>query len=205
VRQGGSSWERLGVIVAIVSLAATVVGIEIAHNDAGGSAGEPIPLTPPSSLSSTPPIITTGPVGPTISGTPSTSSSPTVSEQKPNGTAIGYYPVTLPNGHRVPIGPSRPKASDVSSEIGDLAYSSVSGEAILFPGGLNKIAPITGKPTYESCLSDTDLQDQVGASTGSAFCLYEDGMIAGGVVTYINPRSINPDSVMVQITVWSNH
>jgi hypothetical protein len=60
-------------------------------------------------------------------------------------------------------------------------------------------------PTYQGRADDTDLQSQVGAGQGAAFCLYgtQPALTVGGIVTYIDPHEINPDSVTVQFTVWS--
>jgi hypothetical protein len=124
----------------------------------------------------------------------------------PDGKQVGSYPVILSDGYHVPIGPKRPTASQITATgVGDLVYSTFSGVTSLSPiTPYSEIAPFGSAPTYQGCMDDTNKQPSVGASPGSAFCLYEQGLIVGGVVTYIDPHAINPDSVTVQITVWSD-
>jgi hypothetical protein len=136
---------------------------------------------------------------------PTPASAPHTSTEA-DGKQLGSYLVTLSDGYHVPIGPSRPVASQITATgTGDLIYSTFAGETSISPiPPYSSIAPISGVPTYQGCLDDTNKQDSVGAGAGTAFCLYEQGLIVGGVVTYINSHEINPDSAAVQITVWSN-
>jgi hypothetical protein len=139
-------------------------------------------------------------------------STPTVAGY-PDGKVLGSYNLTMGVGDYYPIGPNHPTESQVSSgtAVGDLIYQSNAGSTAITPvQGQSAMAPFTGTPTYQGCLNDTDVQADGGGvySIGieTAFCLYEsgNGIIAGGVVTYINPTQINPDSVNVEITVWGN-
>jgi hypothetical protein len=124
-----------------------------------------------------------------------------------DGKQLGTYTVTLPAGYYAPIGPSRPVRSQLSTTAtGDILYGTFSGETYLSPvSPYSSIAPFNGVPTYQGCADDTDLQSSVGAGQGTAFCLYETqpALTIGGIVTYIDPQEINPDSVTVQFTVWS--
>jgi len=60
-------------------------------------------------------------------------------------------------------------------------------------------------PTYQGCSEDLNTQSTVSAGQGSTFCLFETqpARTVGGIVTYIDQSAINPDSVTVQLTVWS--
>jgi hypothetical protein len=129
--------------------------------------------------------------------------------QKPtaqNGKLLGTYQITMPAGQGLPIGPSAPAHNQLSAAGGgDLIFNTFSGEAYIAPvSPYSKMADFYGVPTYQGCVGDTDAQPSVGAGQGSAFCLYEseNGLVAGGVVTYINSSEINPDSVTVKISVW---
>jgi hypothetical protein len=85
-------------------------------------------------------------------------------------------------------------------------YNTFSGVAHFAPNqSFSSIAPYNGVPTYKGCSQDLNTQSQVGAGQGRAFCLFETqpARTVGGIVTYINQSSINPDSVTVQLTVWS--
>jgi hypothetical protein len=125
----------------------------------------------------------------------------------PVGEQLGKYTVTLPAGDYVPVGPTRPTRSEEStSPSGDLMYNTFSGVAYFAPNQpFSSIAPYNGVPTYQGCLQDLNTQSTVGAGQGRAFCLFEaqQNRAVGGIVTYIDQSSINPDSVTVQLTVWS--
>ena len=131
----------------------------------------------------------------------------------PDGEVLGSYNLTMAVDDYYPIGPKHPTESQVSSgtTVGNLIYLSMAGSTEVSPvQGQSTVAPFTGTPTYQGCLNDTDVQADGGGvdeiNTGTAFCLYEsgNGIIAGGIVTYINSAEINPDSINVQITVWGN-
>jgi hypothetical protein len=126
----------------------------------------------------------------------------------PNGTQLGKYTVTLPAGDYVPVGASSPTRSQEStSPSGDLEYNTFSGVTYFAPNiPFSTIAPYKGVPTYSGCSQDLNTQETVSAGQGSTFCLYEDssGLLVGGIVTYIDQSEINPDSVTVQLTIWSN-
>jgi hypothetical protein len=125
----------------------------------------------------------------------------------PVGEQLGEYTVTLPAGAYVPVGPTRPTRSEEStSPSGDLMYNTFSGVAYFAPNQpFSSIAPHNGAPTYQGCLQDLNTQSTVGAGQGRAFGLFEaqQNRTVGGIVTYIDQSSINPDSVTVQLTVWS--
>jgi hypothetical protein len=127
----------------------------------------------------------------------------------PGGEKLGEYTVTLPAGDYVPVGPSAPTRSQEStSPSGDLVYNTFSGVAYFAPNTpFSTIAPFSGVPTYAGCSQDLNTQGQVGAGQGSAFCLFETqpARTVGGIVTYIDQSAINPDSVTVQLTVWSGN
>ena len=86
-------------------------------------------------------------------------------------------------------------------------YGTSSGEAYVEPlAPYSFMAAFTGDPTYQQCVDDTGLQSSVGVSQGASFCFFEpsSGIVAGGVVIYIDASAINPSSVTVQFTVWEN-
>jgi hypothetical protein len=124
----------------------------------------------------------------------------------PNGKTLGSYQVILPNGYHVPIGPTQPVASQISATgVGDIMFNTFSDVNTLYPiPPYGSIAPFTGVPTYQGCLDDTDKQPSIGAGQGTAFCLYEQDLLVGGVITYIDQASLAPESVTVMITVWSD-
>jgi hypothetical protein len=85
-------------------------------------------------------------------------------------------------------------------------YKTFSGVAYFAPvQPFSTIAPYNGVPTYMGCSEDLNTQSTVGAGQGSTFCLFETqpARTVGGIVTYIDQGAINPDSVTVQLTVWS--
>jgi hypothetical protein len=143
----------------------------------------------------------------TASGSAAASTSTSHAAAAPAGKQLGEYTVTLPAGDYVPVGPTRPTRSQEStSPSGDLAYNTFSGEAYFAPNQpFSSIAPYNGVPTYQGCSQDLNTQNSVGAGQGSAFCLFEtqQNRTVGGIVTYIHQSSINPESVTVQLTVWS--
>jgi hypothetical protein len=134
--------------------------------------------------------------------------SPSATQQaaRTGGKLLGSYTATLPDGYYVPIGPSSPVNSQLSTTGGgDLIYTTMAGSTEISPvTSQSTMASFSGTPTYRGCVDDTDEQPGVSASQGTSFCLYESGIIAGGIVVYINPTEINPTSVMVKITVWSH-
>jgi len=125
----------------------------------------------------------------------------------PDGMQLGKYTITIPAGDYVPVGPTSPtRAEESTTPTGDLTYNTFSGVAY-FAGvqPYSTIAPYNGVPTYTGCSQDLNTQSNVGAGQGSTFCLFETDpdRTVGGIVTYIDQASINPDSVTVQLTVWS--
>jgi hypothetical protein len=114
--------------------------------------------------------------------------------------------VILPNDNHVPIGPTHPLASQISpTGVGDIMFNTFSDVNTIYPiPPYSSIAPFTGVPTYQGCLNDTDMQPSIGADQGTAFCLYEQNLVIGGVITYIDQASLAPESVTVMITVWSD-
>lgn len=126
---------------------------------------------------------------------------------RPDGTQLGQYTITLPAGDYVPVGPTSPtRSEETTSPSGDLTYNTFSGVAYFAPNTpFSTIAPYNGVPTYEGCSQDLNTQSTVDAGQGDAFCLFESdpARTVGGIVTYIDQASINPDSVRVQLTVWS--
>jgi hypothetical protein len=144
------------------------------------------------------------PTGPstTVDSAPSSTSS-TVPPVQP----VAKYTVTLPDGYYVPIGPKAPTHGQMSTKVGgDIIYTASSGTTVISPVSPNStIAPSRGMPTLGGCVAATDTQASVIANQGSTFCLYEvaNGLVIGGIVTYLDQSAINSDSVTVQFTVWS--
>jgi hypothetical protein len=126
-----------------------------------------------------------------------------------NGSLLGSYEVTMPDGYYFPIGPKAPLPSQLSTTGGgDLIYSTLSGVTSLaaVPSQSTMAGLSPGVvPTYQRCLRDTDLVQAVSAGQGTTFCLTETaGRMVGGTVIYIDPNAINPASVMVKVIVWQN-
>ena len=116
--------------------------------------------------------------------------------------------MTLSNDYHVPIGTSAPTHAQITATgPGDIEFNVFSGTTSLLPiSPYSTISPYSNDvPTYQGCEADTD-EDSVSGSQGTTFCLYEEsaGLVVGGVVTYINQSQINPGTVEVQFTVWSN-
>lgn len=130
----------------------------------------------------------------------------TAAPAAPDGKQLSSYLITLPAGYHIPIGPQRPTAAQITADgPGDLIFNVFSGTYGFLPmSPYSEIAPYDGDPSYQGCLNDTNKQSYVGVGGGTAFCLFEQNLVVGGVVTYLDPHAINPDSVTVQFTVWSN-
>lgn len=146
----------------------------------------------------------------TVTVTPSTASTskPTPSSQEAgvNVPQLGSYKVELTDGYSVLLGITKPAQSQFdSSELsGDLAYSTYSNTQCNFgfcPVGSDQMVglPVDSVPTFQACTSRTDFEDLANAAVGTAFCVLENGVVAGVRVT-----SLPGDGsyAILRVTIW---
>jgi hypothetical protein len=120
-----------------------------------------------------------------------------------NGSMLGTYEVDLPSGYSIPLGASKPTQSqfDSSEQNGDLddtwapSYDELgSDKMVQLPNGTT--------PTYQGCINSTAFTNGIsGGSLGVAFCILENGKIAG--VEVVSQSSTSSDYIL-QVTVWRN-
>jgi hypothetical protein len=191
----GPAW-----ITAIAALCAVFVGggYAVGHaqdSEAHASAPQPtvtVTVTAPAAVTA---AAATSPVA-------SSPQSPHASQiATSNGSMLGTYKVELPLGYSIPLGASKPTQSQFdSSELsGDLdatyfpTYREMgSDEMVQLPDGTT--------PTYRGCINSTAFTNSItGGSLGVAFCIIENGKIAG--VEVVSQSSTTSDYIL-QVTVW---
>ena len=186
----GPAW-----ITAIVGAIALLGGGGYAAGHASG-AGDPAPQ----------PTVT---VTATVTAVATVTSPATQSQQSPHasqvatsdGMVLGSYSVDLPTGYSIPLGASKPTQSqfDSSEQNGDLddtwapSYDELgSDKMVQLPNGTT--------PTYQGCINSTAFTNGIsGGSLGVAFCILENGKIAG--VEVVSQSSTTSDYIL-QVTVW---
>jgi hypothetical protein len=129
--------------------------------------------------------------------------SPHASQNGPsNGAVLGSYTVDLPAGYSIPLGASKPTQSqfDSSEQNGDLNDNGGYYE----PLGSDQMVqlPNGSTLTYRACTSSTAFTGGITVSTtGVAFCVLENGKIAG--VEVVSESSLTSDYIL-QVIVWRN-
>lgn len=200
--------------IGLTALGFLVIAIgtvpQLLANDAPGSHPATSQLQP-----------TVTPVSAEPSSTPSASpaqkipspsqASPKLQAAKPNGAVLGSYTVELPSGYSIPLGTSKPMQSqfDSSEQGGDLDDKADYGTGnCLFapdcyiPLGTDKMIylPEGASPTYAACTGNTGFETTIPGADGLAFCVLENGKVAGIKVV---SESSAPYYIL-KVTVWRN-
>jgi hypothetical protein len=120
-----------------------------------------------------------------------------------NGSELGSYIVDLPQEYSIPLGASKPTQSqfDSSEQNGDLDYQ-ITGT--YRPLGNDKMVqlPSGTMPTDQACTSSTAFTSYIiGGNLGIAFCILENGKIAG--IQVVSQSSTTSD-YFLRVTVWRN-
>jgi hypothetical protein len=165
----------------------------------------PRPTEPPTATTSVPIQATSTSIAKAI--TPETT--PPAPHVTAAGTVLGTYALTMSAGYTVPLGPTAPTQSELSSTgMGDLTYNTFAGEATLNSTAQSILysLPSGTTPTYSGCIDDLDIQQAAGAGTGTSFCLSikNQSLMDSVTVSYINTSEINPTDVMINVTVWKD-
>lgn len=166
----GPAW-----ITAVVGLCALFVGGGYA---AGHASGAPDPAPQPTvTVTATATTTVTSPV------TGSPQSPPASQIAKSNDAALGSYAIELPSGYSIPLGASKPTQSqfDSSQQNGDLDDAQDAVDTYQELGSDRMVQLQDGStPTYHSCTSSTAFTDSIsGGKLGVAFCILENGKVAG--------------------------
>jgi hypothetical protein len=196
----GPAW-----ITAIAALCAVFVGggYAVGHaQDSEARASAPQPAVT---------VTVTAPAAATVRATTTTTTSPAASSPQSshashiattNGSMLGTYDVDLPAGYSIPLGASKPTQAqfDSSQQNGDLDDLAQSYEEL----GSDKMVQLPNgtTPTYQACTSSTAFTNFIiGGSLGVAFCILENGKIAG--VEVVSQSSTSSDYIL-HVTVWRN-
>jgi hypothetical protein len=194
-------WERVSElgpawITAIAALFAVFLGGGYAAGQASGS-GAPDPMPQPTVTVT---VTSTATVTAPVTSSPHSPHPPQTATS--NGSALGSYTVDLPSGYSIPLGASKPTQQqfDSSALNGDLSdvsdiYQDLSSDKMVqLQDGTT--------PTYQACTSSTAFTDSIsGGRIGVAFCILENGKIAG--VEVVSQSSTTSD-YSLQVTVWRN-
>lgn len=140
-----------------------------------------------------------------VQGSQAPSQSPSDSRTaQPNGAVLGSYTVELPGFYSIPLDPSKPTQSqfDSNEQNGDLDDNCSSSGCYQPLNGDRMVELQNGAtPTYDACTSNTGFTGGVVASQGTAFCVLENGKVAG--VEVVSQSSTTSDYVL-KVTVWRN-
>jgi hypothetical protein len=192
----GPAW-----ITAIAGLCAVFVGGGYVAGHASGSEANATAPQPTVTVTDTATVTVTSPI------TPSPQSSRASQIATSNGSMLGSYTVDLPSGYSIPLGVSKPTQSqfDSSEQNGDLNDLNYEGTTDYYQElGSDKMVQLQDgtTPTYQTCINSTAFTNGIsGGRLGVAFCILENGKIAG--VEVISQSSTTSDYIL-QVTVWRN-
>jgi hypothetical protein len=201
ISEVGPAW-----ITAFTGLLAVLAGggYVIGHASASGAAPDPAPQ-PTATVTVAPTATVTVTATATVASsatnyTPTSHASQTIAS---NGSELGTYTVDLPLGYSVPLGASQPTQSqfDISEQNGDLDYG-LNGNYKALGNDRMVQLPNYAAPTNQACTSSTAFTSSIsGGNLGTAFCILENGKIAGIEVV---SQSITTSDYLLKVTVWRN-
>lgn len=190
----GPAW-----ITAIAGLCAVFVGGGYVAGHASGSGAQDPTPQPTVTVTATVTATVTSPV----TGSPNTPHASQIAGS--NGAELGSYTVDLPSGYSIPLGASKPTQSqfDSSGQNGDLSDLNDGADTYQELGSDEMVKLQSGSTlTYQACTSSTAFTNSIsGGTLGVAFCVLENGKIAG--IKVVSQSSTTSDYTL-QVTVWRN-
>jgi hypothetical protein len=187
----------VGIVTVLVSAAATF-GVGAAVGNQTASPG-PAPVT--TVYRTVTPSVAPSPTT-TVADIPSTTPPGTPTPAAADGTVLGTYTVDLGFGHSIPLGPDQPAQADFSTAgLGDLGTAAPADHLVFVPINGDRMLSLDAgaTPSFAACAADTVFATQADSKPGTAFCMIENGMMAGVKVT-----SARSAYVVLSVTVWQH-
>jgi hypothetical protein len=134
------------------------------------------------------------------SNNPDAGTTPTPST--PNGTQLAAYTFELPQPYGAPLSTTAPTRVQISSGSGDDVY--YNGDITVASSDQMLSLPAGATPTFDACSSDTLIGNSATAARGTAFCIVENGSMAGVSVTALGNSSSGTPYLTLSVTIWQD-
>jgi hypothetical protein len=120
----------------------------------------------------------------------------------PNGTQLATYSFELPQPYGAPLSTTAPTRVQISAGSGDDVY--YNGDISVGSNDQMLSLPAGSTPTFQACSSDTLIGGNQSATRGTAFCIVENGTMAGVTVTSVGTSTSGTNYVVLDVTIWQN-